>query len=72
MICQNMCTLIAAYAIAFSYDWKMTLVVTAMVPLIAFAFIVQNKLMMGYGQKVRFDLVLSLAPDYALARPRVA
>ncbi|KAK9861269.1 hypothetical protein WJX84_002505 [Apatococcus fuscideae] len=52
MICQNICTFIAAYAIAFSYNWKMTLVVTAMVPLIAFGFFVQNKLMMGYGQKV--------------------
>ena len=52
MLCQNASTLIAAYAIAFSYNWKMTLVVTAVFPLIAFGMIVQNKMMMTYGGKV--------------------
>ena len=74
MICQNICTLIAAYAIAFSYNWKMTLVVTAMVPLIAFGFIVQNKLMMGYGQKVgnTLDALYRCCCDHGLARLSVS
>ncbi len=64
MICQNMFTMIAAYAIAFSYNWKMTLVVTALLPLIAFGFVVQNKFMQQYGSQA--SLLDGLSDDDCL------
>ena len=42
----------AGYAIAFSYSWKLTLVISASVPLIALAGLVQAKFMFGLNRQV--------------------
>lgn len=42
LIAQNIVTFVGGYAIAFSYGWKMTLVVTAMVPSIVLSVILST------------------------------
>ena len=39
---QNVSCIIASYAIAFSSSWSMTLVATAVLPMLAFALQLQN------------------------------
>ena len=51
LLFQNLVTLIAAYIIAFIASWKMTLVITATVPLIAVAGYFQAKFMLGSSKK---------------------
>ncbi len=46
-------TFIAGFAIAYANGWKMALVVTAGVPIIAAATIVQTKIQFGYSSQVR-------------------
>ncbi len=52
LLAQNIVTLIAAYVIAFIASWKMTLVITATVPIIAVAGYFQAKFMLGSNTKV--------------------
>ena len=52
VLVQNLTTFIAAYIIAFSSGWKMTLVITAMLPLLIFATFTESKLMQGFANEV--------------------
>ena len=52
VLVQNLTTFIAAYAIAFSSGWKMTLVITAMLPLLLFATFTESKFMQGFANEV--------------------
>ena len=52
LLFQNLVTLVAAYVIAFIASWKMTLVITATVPIIALAGFFQAKFMLGSNTKV--------------------
>ena len=52
LIMQNLVTIIAAYVIAFSAGWKMTLVITAVVPLVAASAFIGAKAMMGFSNEV--------------------
>lgn len=47
LIIQNLTTVAAAYFIAFSSSWSMTLVVTATLPFLAVAAHIQNKFFQG-------------------------
>jgi len=47
ILIQNLVTLVAGFAIAFSAGWKMTLVVIAVLPLIVFSSFMQMKFYMG-------------------------
>jgi ATP-binding cassette, subfamily B (MDR/TAP), member 1 len=47
IVVQNMSTLIAGYVVAFTNGWKMTLVVTAALPLLAFSSYMQVKFFTG-------------------------
>ncbi|KAK9846492.1 hypothetical protein WJX81_005240 [Elliptochloris bilobata] len=49
---QSLVTFIAGYAIAFTYNWKLTLVVSASVPCIALAGLMQGKVMFGLNYQV--------------------
>lgn len=55
-------TMIAAFAIAFSSGWKMTLVITAVMPLLIAAGFVETKFLKGFANEV-------CAPDQAQAYP---
>ncbi len=52
VLVQTLTTFIAAYAIAFSSGWKMTLVITAMLPLLIFAAYTESKFMQGFANEV--------------------
>lgn len=52
LVIQNLVTVIAAYIIAFTAGWKMTLVITATVPLLIVAAWVSEKFDMGSSSKV--------------------
>ena len=43
----------AGYAIAFTYSWKLTLVISASVPLIALAALMQGRVMFGLNAQAR-------------------
>jgi ABC-type multidrug transport system fused ATPase/permease subunit len=47
ILVQNATTIIVAYIIAFVNDWRMTLVITAVIPLLIFASIMQMKFFTG-------------------------
>lgn len=53
LIIQTLVTIVAAYIIAFTASWKMTLVITATVPLLGSGAWINAKFMMGYSSKVR-------------------
>ncbi len=54
----------AGYAIAFSYSWKLTLVISASVPLIALAGLVQAKFMFGLNRQVcPCHMLTKIRPD---------
>lgn len=55
VLVQNLTTFIAAYVIAFSSGWKMTLVITAMLPLLIFATYTESKFMQGFANEVSND-----------------
>ena len=57
---QNLATFVAGYAIAFSAGWKMTLVITAVLPLLIFATYMESKFMQGFANEVNSA---SLPPD---------
>ena len=61
MIMQNLVTVVAAYVIAFSAGWKMTLVISATVPLIAAGAWIEASFMMGLTTKVQCCAVLCCA-----------
>jgi ATP-binding cassette, subfamily B (MDR/TAP), member 1 len=44
---QNLMTMVAAYIIAFTSDWRMTLVITAVIPLLGFSSYMQMKFFTG-------------------------
>ncbi|KAK9810283.1 hypothetical protein WJX72_007941 [[Myrmecia] bisecta] len=48
---QSIVTFVAAYVIAFTAGWKMTLVVTSTVPLLLLAAWIQGRFMMGFESK---------------------
>jgi ATP-binding cassette, subfamily B (MDR/TAP), member 1 len=48
LITQNMVTLIAGYAIAGVYSWRMMLVVTAVMPVLIAAVVIQSKLIISF------------------------
>ena len=48
MLTQNVVTLVAGYVIAGIYSWRMMLVVTAVVPLLAVAVVIQTTLVLRY------------------------
>ncbi len=52
LIIQNLVTIIGAYVIAFSAGWKMTLVVTATVPLLAISAWTNHKFLTGFSVEV--------------------
>jgi ABC-type multidrug transport system fused ATPase/permease subunit len=52
LLVQNLVTFAAAYLIAFSSGWKMTLVVTASIPLMVIAGGIQASVMTGFTSKV--------------------
>lgn len=52
MIVQNLVTIIGAYVIAFTAGWKMTLVITAVVPLLGVGAWINAKFMLGFSSKV--------------------
>ena len=45
LLVQNAVTFVGGYALAFSHGWQMTLVVTAVLPVIIVAAVIQNRLM---------------------------
>lgn len=45
-------TFIAGYVIAFTAGWKMTLVITAVLPLLVFASAMETKFMRGFADQV--------------------
>lgn len=51
VILQNLVTIIAAYIIAFTAAWSMTLLVTATLPLLAVANYFQTKFMTGFSNE---------------------
>lgn len=53
LIIQTLVTIIAAYIIAFLASWKMTLVITATVPLLGAGAWINAKFMLGFSSKVR-------------------
>jgi ATP-binding cassette subfamily B (MDR/TAP) protein 1 len=53
LLVQNLVTFAVAYLIAFSAGWKMTLVVTASIPLMVIAGGIQASVMTGFSSKVR-------------------
>lgn len=52
VVIQNLVTVIGAYVIAFSAGWKMTLVITAAVPLLGAGAWINAKFMLGFSSKV--------------------
>lgn len=52
LIIQTLVTIIAAYVIAFTASWKMTLVITATVPLLGTGAWINAKFMLGFSSKV--------------------
>ena len=52
VLAQNLTTFVAAYAIAFSSGWKMTLVITAVLPLLLFSTLTEAKFMQGFANEV--------------------
>lgn len=52
LLMQNLVTIIGAYVIAFTAGWKMTLVITAVVPLLGASAWVNVKFMQGFSSKV--------------------
>jgi ATP-binding cassette subfamily B (MDR/TAP) protein 1 len=48
LITQNLVTLIAGYAIAGVYSWRMMLVVTAVMPVLIAAVVIQSKLIISF------------------------
>lgn len=52
LLVQNLVTFAVAYLIAFSSGWKMTLVVTASIPLMVIAGGIQASVMTGFSSKV--------------------
>jgi ATP-binding cassette, subfamily B (MDR/TAP), member 1 len=48
MLTQNLVTLVAGYIIAGIYSWRMMLVVTATVPLLGIAVVIQTRLILQY------------------------
>ena len=52
MVCQNLVTVVAAYVIAFTSGWKMTLVITAAVPLLGAGAWINTKFLLGFSSKV--------------------
>ena len=50
---QNLVTFAVAYLIAFSSGWKMTLVVTASIPLMVIAGGIQASVMTGFSSQAR-------------------
>eukprot|EP00891_Asterochloris_glomerata_P003655 jgi/Astpho2/3655/e_gw1.00059.3.1_t len=63
LIVQNLVTIIAAYVIAFISGWKMTLVVTAVVPLLGLAAYINTKFMGGFSSEA--DKLFSTANQTA-------
>ncbi len=59
VLVQNLATFVAGYAIAFSAGWKMTLVITATLPLLMFSAWTEAKFMQGFSDEVP-ALLLSL------------
>ena len=55
LITQNVVTFVAGYIIAFIASWKVTLVLTSILPLIVVASVVSNKFEMGENDKVGCD-----------------
>lgn len=71
VLVQNLTTFVAAYAIAFSSGWKMTLVITAMLPLLIFAVYMESKFLSGFANQVThlifctlLSIVLALCSDF--------
>lgn len=52
VVIQNLVTVVGAYVIAFTAGWKMTLVITATVPLLGAGAWINAKFMMGFSSKV--------------------
>ncbi len=52
LIIQNLVTIIGAYVIAFSAGWKMTLVITATVPLLGISAWTNAKFLKGFSTEV--------------------
>ena len=53
LLVQNVVTFAVAYLIAFSAGWRMTLVITASIPLMVVAGGVQASVMTGFTSKAR-------------------
>lgn len=53
LMVQNLVTFAVAYLIAFSSGWKMTLVVTASIPLMVIAGGIQASVMTGFSSQVQ-------------------
>ena len=74
LLVQNLVTFAVAYLIAFSAGWRMTLVVTASIPLMVIAGGVQASVMTGFTSKAQaclFWLLSWLCPD-CFAHTRLA
>ena len=76
LITQNVVTFIAGYIIAFIASWKVTLVLTSILPLIVVASVVSNKFEMGENNKVGrvpgvlvHHVCITCAPASGLRRP---
>lgn len=54
LVAQNLVTVIAGYIIAFTAGWRMTLVVTACVPVLGLATWIHTSFMLGVSNKVRY------------------
>ena len=53
LLVQNLVTFAVAYLVAFSSGWKMTLVVTASIPLMVIAGGIQASVMTGFNSQAR-------------------
>jgi ATP-binding cassette subfamily B (MDR/TAP) protein 1 len=65
LITQNMVTLIAGYAIAGVYSWRMMLVVTAVMPILIAAVVIQSKLIISFlsGERETYATANSTASE---------
>ena len=76
LIIQNLVTIIGAYVIAFSAGWKMTLVITATVPLLGISAWTNAKFLKGFSTEVERALSYPFMPPtpscsltHSLTRP---
>lgn len=71
VIVQSLVTIIGAYVIAFTAGWRMTLVITAAVPLLGAGAWINTKFEMGFADKVHtltaccMQLVTALTCDWS-------